>query len=217
MIFFIHIRPGTSEACPSVFFTIKTTTFRGLSSCLFFTILKVARIVQYGKQRPSELRHYRYSSRDTLRFLLLVRTFSLQLLRKLTSSRFKHALTVAVRVLVISKASLSSLRTCISPVFVSAKIRIRKDLPFLHICMCKESKPFLLYMFCNTIVKLFNHSYASVSWFSDLLPWYYKFVYPMRLSSTARATFLPSAMAHTTRDCPLLTSPAANTTGWLVR
>ena len=37
------------------------------------------------------------------------------------------------------------------------------------------------------------------------------FVYPISDSSTAFATALPSAIAHTTKDCPLCISPAVNT------
>ena len=36
-------------------------------------------------------------------------------------------------------------------------------------------------------------------------------VYPIRYSSTSAATVLPSAMAHTTNDCPRRISPAAKT------
>ena len=54
-----------------------------------------------------------YRSCDTLRFLLLARTFALQLLHELASSRLKHVPAVAVSVLVPTKASLSSLQLCI--------------------------------------------------------------------------------------------------------
>ena len=47
-----------------------------------------------------------YSSHDSLRFLLLTRTFSLQLLCKLASSRLRHAPAVAARVFVLTKAML---------------------------------------------------------------------------------------------------------------
>lgn len=39
----------------------------------------------------------------------------------------------------------------------------------------------------------------------------YKLVYPIRDSSTSLAASLPSATAHTTRDCPLCMSPAVKT------
>ena len=45
----------------------------------------------------------------------------------------------------------------------------------------------------------------------DFLYWIIRFVYPIRLSSTALAASLPSRMAHTTRDCPLCISPAVKT------
>ena len=43
-----------------------------------------------------------------------------------------------------------------------------------------------------------------------------RFVYPFRYSSTSAATERPSAMAHTTRDCPRRMSPAAKTFSTLV-
>ena len=42
---------------------------------------------------------------------------------------------------------------------------------------------------------------------------YSRFVYPIRLSSTALAASLPSRIAHTTSDCPRCISPAVNTPG----
>ena len=45
------------------------------------------------------------------------------------------------------------------------------------------------------------------------LHFFYRFEYPIRYSSIARAQALPSAMAHTTSDCPLCMSPAVKTFG----
>lgn len=44
------------------------------------------------------------------------------------------------------------------------------------------------------------------------LPYFlsYKLLYPIKLSSTAIATSLPSLIAHTTRLCPLCISPVTN-------